>query len=202
MTAQINDRFRYHDTEYSIVGISEGEIFNPAVFGLKPVMVSTACWRGFDLVFAISDSHLVLDELNVSHMEVGDDYESFYGPILNGITPTGPEDEIGLDAFNAHYKGLNHRIEYTGGLLLAEGFIDKLYVHMGFHPGWKYKNVTELVFENGELKREFDRSEKMAQIRNMISEGSKDQASDWMPPKNHIEFIEKSFDRTYATWSE
>lgn len=28
MTAQINDMFRYHNVEYSLAGISEGELFD------------------------------------------------------------------------------------------------------------------------------------------------------------------------------
>ena len=32
-------------------------------------------------------------------------------------------------------------------MLACEGFIDALYVHMGFHPAWKFEHVEELIFE-------------------------------------------------------
>ena len=46
--------------------------------------------------------------------------------------------------FNNQYADVNYPIAYTGGLLLARGFIQKLYEHMGFHPAWKYEQVIEL----------------------------------------------------------
>ena len=63
MTAQIHDRIRYQDIVYSVTGISEGELFDPSLLGLKPVGTCTACWRGYLAVFAIVDSRLVLDTL-------------------------------------------------------------------------------------------------------------------------------------------
>ena len=45
---------------------------------------------------------------------------------------------------------------------LADGFIQNLYVHMGFHPAWKYREVHELLFEDGRLLHAQDRSAAMA----------------------------------------
>jgi hypothetical protein len=52
-----------------------------------------------------------------------------------------------------------------GGLLLGAGFIEELYVHMGYHPAWKSKTVLELTFDDGRLDAVHDRSEPMAQRR-------------------------------------
>ena len=83
-------------------------------------------------------------------------------------------------------------MEYTGGLLIADGFIQDLYVHMGFHPAWKYTNVVELVFETGVLQNEFDRSERMAEIRQLLLDSGRS------PTNTEIlEFVKHSFDRTY-----
>jgi hypothetical protein len=160
MTAQIDDTFRYRETEYSVAGISEGELFDISILGMTPSMASTACWRGYQAVFAVVQSRLVLDTLHVNLLRSGEGknrYERVPGPLINGITPTPPRKEF--DFFNNHYEGLNYQLKYSGGLLLANEFIESLYVHMGFHPAWKYETVIELIFDAGILKQEFDRSE-------------------------------------------
>ncbi len=196
MTAQIDDTFQYHSAEYSVAGISKDKLFDPAIFKLKPMAASTACWRGYQAVFGISDSHLILDALYVNLCKEGEGFQRKQGPVINGIKPITSRGKH--DFFNNHYKGLNYRLEYTGGLLLADGFIQDLYVHMGFHPAWKYNTVMELIFENGILTGEFDRSERMAEIRQMIPASRDDQERERMPTKDEIRaFVQRAFDRTY-----
>ena len=67
MTAQMNDLFRYQGTEFALAGISEGELFEPGLLDLNPCATSTACWRGYQAIFALSDLRLVLDLLHVIH---------------------------------------------------------------------------------------------------------------------------------------
>ena len=121
MTAQINDVFRFRGREYAVAGISEGELFDPSLLDLKPVGTCTACWRGYKAVFGLSESRLVLDELHVTLLRPGEGYQPQEGPAINGVKPTGPNHEH--DWFNNHYEGINYHLEYTGGLLLAVGFI-------------------------------------------------------------------------------
>lgn len=198
MTAQMDDTFRYRNKEYSIAGISEGELFEISVLDLKPAAVTSACWRGYHAVFALVESRLVLDTLHVNLIRSGEGenrYEREVGPIINGVTPSPPSNR---GFFNNHYIGLNYYLEYSGGLLLAKGFIKSLYVHMGFHPAWKYKTVYELVFDAGMLKEEFDRSERMAEIREMVSESRNNEASGEMPSDEEItRFVQRAFDRSY-----
>ncbi len=197
MTAQIDDMFRYNGTNFSVSGISEGELFDPGLLGLKPVGTCTACWRGYQAIFAISQSHLVLDTLHVNLFAEDEDYKRQAGPPINGVSPTGPHGEH--DWFNNNYIGLDYHLEYTGGLLLADGFIDDLYVHMGFHPAWKYMTVIELIFANGILQADFDRSERMAEIRQKIIESRDENAESRMLTQDEIrDFVERSFDRTYT----
>jgi hypothetical protein len=196
MTAQINDMFRYNGTDFSVSGISEGELFAPGLLDLKPAGTCTACWRGYQAVFAVSQSHLVLDTLHVNLLAEGEGYKRQEGPPINGVSPTGPRGEY--DWFNNNYIGLDYHLEYTGGLLLADGFIDDLYVHMGFHPAWKYTTVIELIFTNGILQEDFDRSERMAEIRQKIIESRDENADSRMPTQDEVrDFVERSFDRTY-----
>ena len=191
VTAQIDDLFRYQDVEYSVSGISEEKLFHPSLLGLRPVKTSTGCWRGYQAVFAIADSRLVLHTLHVNLFSGDEDFTRQEGPPVNGISPTGPLGED--DRFNNHYVGVDYHLEYTGGLLLARGFIDELYVHMGFHPAWKYTNVIELVFRNGVLDHEFDRSEQMAEIRQHILDSRRHGDAGRWPTEEEI----RLFDRTY-----
>lgn len=188
MTAQFDDLFRYQNKEFAVAGISESELFQPADFGLHPIPASTACWRGYVAVFTVFEGRLVLDTLSVNLKEG-------QAPTINGAMPEIPTD--GFKLFNNVYRNLNYRLHYTGGLLLGHNFIRQLYVHMGFHPAWKYKTVVELFFENGRLIAEFDRSERAVEIRREAQEASKDKP-DRMPTKKEIsDFVERSFDRTY-----
>jgi|GEM_PF-4240449 len=125
MTAQINDTFRYRKKEYSVAGISEDELFEPSVLSLKPASTCTACWRGYQAVFNLSGSRLVLDALHVNLLKPGKGYEREEGPLINGVKPGEPRGEH--DWFNNHYEGLDYHLEYTGGLFLADEFIEELY---------------------------------------------------------------------------
>jgi len=193
MTAQMPDLFRYEGVDYDLAGISAGGLFSPSQLGLEPKGTCTACWRGYQAVFALAGSRPVLDTLRVELYKPGKGYRRLEGPRINDVAPVD-----GQGGFNNHYVGMDYPLDYTGGLLLARGFVRELYVHMGFHPAWKYTDVVELVFEDGVLQRRFDRSERMAQIRQRILEsaGSGKRAGP-RAPEEVREFIQRSFDRTY-----
>jgi hypothetical protein len=113
---------------------------------------------------------------------------------LNGKSPTRPQDEDSW--FNNHYNTVNLELDYSGGILLASGFIDRYYVHMGYHPAWKYKTVHELIFENGRLVKHQDLTEAVAEIRKRVDD-DESESSD-MPGRKEIkEFVARSFDRSY-----
>ncbi len=57
---------------------------------------------------------------------------------------------------------------FTGGLLLADGFIQQLYVHMGFHPAWEFESVVELLIESGNVVAALDRSAAMKELRDRL----------------------------------
>lgn len=190
MTAQINDVFLHHRREYAVAGISEGQLFDLALLGLEPRPNCTACWRGYQAVFALAGSRLVLDTLHIN-------LEQAPGPLVNGVAPKPSTKR--LDFFNNHYEKLDYHLEYTGGVLLGDGFISRLYVHMGFHPAWKYKRVIELIFDAGVLRAEYDRSARVAEIRKEMA-ALRDAAGDAPrePTRDEIKhFIDRAFDRSY-----
>jgi len=54
---------------------------------------------------------------------------------------------------------------FTGGLLIANGFVRELATNMGYHPFWKYTRVIELVFQDGILLSATDKSSIGKEIR-------------------------------------
>lgn len=163
MTAQINDTCFHEKIEYSIAGISGRGLFAPEDIGIKPAATSTACWRGYVTHYTICDSELFLTRLEIGIEKSSSDGGTFKAPELFGVSPKE-------DSFHGFcYEGFQARVVFTGGLLLAHDFIDELYVHMGFHPAWKYNDVREVIFDKGKIVHDYDRSAEMAELRSRIS---------------------------------
>jgi hypothetical protein len=159
VTAQISDAVLYAESEWTLAGVNGAPLFDPAAHGMSVGPASSACWRGFVCRYALSDQGFSLEELDVALLGGGD------APALFGYVP-GPSLDF---AFTATYRDLRAPIPFTGGLLLARGFISELYVHMGFHPAWKYQHVVEVELEEGRLRRAVDCGEAMAEIRRKLA---------------------------------
>jgi len=168
MTAQFPDEFIFNDTVYSVAGIHGDPPFDPDWYAMNPVSPVTACWRGFICTFAIHDNELILSRLSIhlGKIEGSGKFIPLVGPQINGRDPAlaiGP-----LPEFNNIYEGVDLPLPFTGGLLIARDFIKELYVHMGFHPAWKYREVWELLFDDGILTDSQDVSIKLAELREKL----------------------------------
>ena len=84
-------------------------------------------------------------------------------PIINGVGFATPDEPRA--GFSAIYEGLGLGVPFTGEMLLGSGFIRELYVHMGFHPAWKHREVKRPTFEQGRMIEERGVSTQVAQIR-------------------------------------
>ena len=189
VTGQIQDILTYRSTTYDLAGIKGGQLFDPGQYGLAPYSGSTACWRGFQCHYAVYRRKLVLKALYLT--------SQFPPPALFGRAPNSTPENIGN--FGYSYSDLRHPVPYSGGLLIARGFIQELYVHMGFEPAWKYSTVYELAFQDGVLTSEVDRSQQTAGVRERMLE-----SGDWKDPTDPEavqQWIERQFNRDYAPWS-
>jgi hypothetical protein len=157
MTAQINDSFLLQDQKFSLVGFDSESLFHPAEYGMQPLPRITSCWRGFVCTYKTLYNRLFLDTLQVNL-----DQE---GPAIHNVRPEFPAG----GTFNNVYHELNLHIDYSGGMLVADGFIRELYVHMGFPPAWKYETVFELIFSDGTLLEKKDVSQQMAELRRKMT---------------------------------
>lgn len=169
MTAQIHDEFMLKGKDYSIVGVNGRALFEPQQYGLEPVSLCSACWRGFYCKYTLVNERLLLDTLYISTSDkVTSDLKTRLGPELFGIKPSKPEERFSW--FEYCYSGLNLPVNFTGGLLIANGFINEFYVHMGFHPAWKFKKVYEMLFQDGVNIELLDISQKIEVIRAKMRE--------------------------------
>lgn len=157
MTAQISDSFLFQEQRFSLVGVNGGNLFHPAAFGMQPLPRVTSCWRGYVCTYKTRDNKLFLDTLQIN---LGQE-----GPSINNLRPVFSS----AGTFDNIYQNLDLHIDFTGGMLVANGFIQALYVHMGFHPAWKYETVHELVFTQGHLIETKDVSRQMAELRDRMS---------------------------------
>jgi hypothetical protein len=194
MTAQVSDIVSYGGSQLHLAAYSNGEPFDPVKYGYKPVMASTACWRGYLCEYKIENQQLYLDKLHINHQESDTPFsQAKPPPKLNGSDASiAKRSHIGRWLF----ENVGLAIDYTGGLVVAQGFIRDLYVHMGFHPAWKYEEVYELIFEKGKFKEGIDLSSKMTDIRQKIE--SEDKKKSENASREEIEkWIEDCFRRDY-----
>jgi hypothetical protein len=172
MTAQFPDQFLINETEYSIAGIHGEPPFDPVKLGMHPISTCTACWRGYVAGFALREDQLVLARLSIQlgKLEEGSAFIPQVGPEINGREPALPVDRHAM--FNNVYDPLDLPLQFDGGLLIARDFIQELYVHMGFHPAWKFNEVWELVFDGGHLESAENVSDKVAVLRQKLNQKS------------------------------
>jgi len=164
MTAQFSDLFFYNNKEYSIADLGGDELFHPMQYGLFPESSCTACWKGFVATYEVQDDILCLKNLDINVEKIRKlFFWSSSIPKLNGKKPS--DNESLYNMFSHHFQDVNLPFSYTGWILIGGEFIHELYVHMGYHPAWKYKNVIKLDFEKGKLISSLDVSKAMQDYR-------------------------------------
>ena len=132
--------------------------------GITPGGISSACWRGYYCTYAVNGDRLLLQDLHMGLTEEDAGLaQNGAGPAIQGILPRYDDQE-----YCWGYSPLQMPIGFTGGLLLGRDFIRELYVHMGFHPAWKYRQVYELVFQDGHLLASDDRTAQLEESRSHL----------------------------------
>ena len=203
------------------------ELFDPERYGIRTFSDCTACWRGYVATYGLRENLLVLEELgiNVCDPEWEEELKRLTelkeirrylpphrrgpkpqpkpmrpgpcGPAIHGVLPVRPADPCATFAFSDNYHNIGLPLPFTGDLLLGQGFIRKLYEHMGFHPAWKFEKVIELIFAEGVLTAVHDRSAEMAEIRATKAAADGKNSKHLSSPVEIVEWIENCFDRRY-----
>lgn len=160
MTAQIHDVVRWKRRTWQLAGVDGQGLFRPEGAGLNPVMLHTACWRGFVCTYGIERRRLELQRLEIGlDPDAAAAASAGTGARLDGRLPASAGGIAWV------YDRLTLAVPFSGGLLLGHRFVQHLYVHMGFAPAWKFEEVHEVLFEDGRLVKAADRSEQMTAIR-------------------------------------
>ena len=155
MRAQFFDGFDFATFKLSIVAIEKvHEFFNIEEFGLHPIMYNEACLRGYTAVFGFNDEKmLTLHKLltNNNGMEP---------PAIDGVLPESFHSPAGDLKYD-----LEHVIDYSGSILIANGFIDKYFVPFGFQLPHAFRKIYELTFDKGLFVKVQDRSQEAQELR-------------------------------------
>ena len=186
VTAQAHDRVRWRGGDYLLVGVDGGPLFDPLEHGLDPTPTTTANWRGWVAGYEVRNDHLLLEKLTDVGQQRGPHAAL---PPLRGVEPVQEGDRGPF-----RYDALDWPLEFSGRLIIARGFIQSLYRHMGFHPAWKFEESWELTFDHGRLRSARDLSEEMRATRGEIQSGRLDDPDDTSQPN----WIARTF--TLAFW--
>jgi hypothetical protein len=156
MTAQIPDKFHYEGEDFDLVGLTGEPLYTPRDFGITTQMASTACWRGYQMIYDCKNGELILDQMYVRTTDKIP---------VNAVSPKEPEEDHVLTFFNTTYENLGLKTKFTGTLLLANDFISEMYVHMGFQSPDAYRTVLEIHVDDGNITEVKDLSEMMEERR-------------------------------------
>ena len=75
MTAQISDIFLFKGEQYMLIRTAGDRLISPDDYGMHPVMISTACYRGFHAVSGTSSKFI--QNSSTGHLEtIRDDIHS------------------------------------------------------------------------------------------------------------------------------
>ena len=165
MTAQVHDRVVWRYRDHLLVGVNGAPLFDPSEYGLRTAPTTTANWRGWVARYGIQDDRFTLMELT--------DVGLFLEP---GESPP-PIGDVAAQNESAHvyrYPDLHLHVSFTGRLIIARGFIQSLYRHMGFHPAWKFEESWEIDLDQGLVTQVREITEEMRMMREKIETGEKE----------------------------
>lgn len=171
MTEQIKSAFLYKSQPYSAFISSQNQLFDLSVFQLQPSTTNSANWDGYLATYALREQTLVVLSLYVLLLGKKNSASlHIEGPTLRRVKPVFEKKGF----FNNYYENLNHPLDYSGKILLAKEQKKSRYVpHFSFL--WDYEDATELVFQDGQLLQERDRSETMQRLQKTLMEETKQQ---------------------------
>lgn len=161
MTMQIKDSFLRSDSVYTILSYSTPLQFHPQKYDLMPIGICTACHKGYWCNYSLSGDLLVLQNLFI-HSE-----DDCYPPLW-GYTAIFENNDPHIYMGHRVYKDLHHPIKYTGNILIGSKSTPTYYIDGIRGIPWGYKDLKELVFEQGVLIAEIDHSETAEDIRKFI----------------------------------
>jgi hypothetical protein len=161
MSAQLPDRFLFEGREYDVISSAPPTLFDPTQWGLAPVSPHEACLRGTIATFTLKEERLCLKDLR---------YWSRTLPPTRLREVKATKEAHSAACPEYLYEGINALIPWSGQLVLGRAFLWPLLLPRGFQPAWKYKEVVQLLLEEGNLRAFGDVSKKIARLRADVME--------------------------------
>lgn len=194
VTGQASDLFRWKARQYSLCKVQNNKSFfddgriekKGIIFGIKmSSIMCTGCYRGYIATFGLDDKdRLTLCDLS---FRVDDKQQRLE---INGKGPSAIQTEGNNRHFYLKYTDLDYwLLYYSGSILIADGFIDKYYIHMGYQDPIYYETVFELTFKDGVLAGTKDFSEKAKRLQ--------EEPRTLKKHNNDLDYIDELFDREY-----
>lgn len=153
MTHQSADFITFEGEQYEALGGDfSKQMFNS--YGIKPVMMSTGCDRGYQVRYSIEDKIVYLQYLHVH--DSGKNY-----PTIGNVMPT-------LDRWQfAIYDNLHVKLPIDGSMIIGRDLAARSpSMRLAHH----YRIVYQLEFEQGKLSSLTDLSVKVALLRQQMDE--------------------------------
>ncbi len=156
MTGQIPDLFKINGTFFERLFVKGGNLYKPQSFGIAPFMSTTACQRGYLMIYECIEDKLSLSTMLVNSKELKK---------INGIEPdainrekmtqksleTNNKIDTYYSMFNSVYENLNLKTDFTGIIFAGREVLPGGYTHMGLPNVIEYKYIRELMVRSGKI---------------------------------------------------
>lgn len=166
MSLQVSNSVILNNRKFDLIeSTNKVALIKPDDFGMIPLYRSSRCMRGYVTIYEVnSESILILKELYVK-TKMNDNLI-----LINGIPPAlSSKTDFQSKTTDYEYKNLNLATDYSGHILIGEGFISSLNTKFS-HPA-VYQEVFELEINEGIIRMVKNLSKKMAEYRLLFKEG-------------------------------
>lgn len=152
MTMQISDVFILDGEKYDLINTDLNINLNE--YGLYPIFVDTACWRGYVSEYAIENNYLVIKNLciNCNNYCAKEKIIGKY-PDLFGVKAIEiPESERYNISHGLPYEycNINHVIPYTGTIILGKEYRGDFSSEHCLQDG-PYRDNVEITVNKGKV---------------------------------------------------
>jgi len=130
------------------------DIFKPAHYGLRPVGICSACWKGYRFHVSIDQNGLVLDTLALSQDE---------GTPLARINGVAPSEFSSYS--DIRYSNVKLKLPVSGILRIGRDIDEDMPRPMYGIPSYLYRCVFEVELNDGNLIAMVNRSAKYEKFR-------------------------------------
>jgi hypothetical protein len=154
VTTQAEDVVRFGGEEWTLYA-ETAELFDVSALGLGFTFVSTASWRGHQLVYEIGEDRLFIEELRAG-----------LDPIPGSVLGAPPTLQTNGDMFPVVFRSLKHPIQFTGSILIVADMLKWPLIRSELY---EFGRVFEISFEVGEVKETVDRSDEVAVLRKQMA---------------------------------